>query len=229
MSRRIKLSPEDIKVLEKKRFVNNGFSFDDKEKRKATLFFNEGAYLKMISIVRAMDKEVAWHGVAFRGKGLDEYIVTDILVYPQQVTGASVEMFQEEYDEWIRDNEDDERFYDIRMQGHSHVNMGTSPSSTDLEHQQDIVDMLKSDGFYIFLIWNKKGAHDIRIYDMRENVLFEDNDVDIEIIEDESIGIVSFLSEAKKQIRHWEPKPKKVREYNALGYHKRKWDEYDES
>ena len=42
--------------------------------------------------------------------------------------------------------------------GHSHVNMGTSPSSVDLNHQEEILRMLGDNDFYIFMIWNKSFA-----------------------------------------------------------------------
>ena len=42
------------------------------------------------------------------------------------------------------------------MHGHSHVNMGTSPSATDTKLQEDHLAQLQDNDFYIFLIVNKK-------------------------------------------------------------------------
>lgn len=48
--------------------------------RKATLYFTELAYLKMLTLVREFDKEVAWHGIAKRhDTEEDAYIISDIL------------------------------------------------------------------------------------------------------------------------------------------------------
>ena len=122
--------------------------------RKATVVFTAGAWAKMALLVKEFDKEVAWHGVAHRAadEAVDEYIIEDIVVYPQEVSGTTVEMDTEKYAEWLMQNADDERFNNIHMQGHSHVNMPTSPSSVDLNHQEEILNMLGDDDFYIFMI-----------------------------------------------------------------------------
>ena len=111
---------------------------------KATVYFTGEAWAKMVMLLKEFDKEVAWHGVAHRGEddSRNEYIISDIMVYPQTVTGASVEMDTEKYAMWLMENADDARFDNIHMQGHSHVNMPTSPSSVDLNHQEEILNML---------------------------------------------------------------------------------------
>ena len=100
--------------------------------RRATVYFTEIAWEKMQTLIREFDKEVAWHGIAFRGDDpeKDEYTISDILVYPQEVTSATVTTDQNKYQTWLMDHEDDV-FNNIRMQGHSHVNMSTSPSVVD--------------------------------------------------------------------------------------------------
>jgi hypothetical protein len=221
MSKVIKLTPEHIKEcmtefekdLTSSKWADGKINFSKTIgtiSRKAKIFFTEEAWMKMQALVREFEKEVAWHGVAFRGEDAekDEYIIKDILVYPQKVTGASVEMDTEEYAKWIEENIEDERFFDIRMQGHSHVNMGVSPSSVDLTHQEAILDQLSDNLFYIFMIWNKKGDSNIKIYDLAKNVLFETADIDVEVMDD-GYGLDSFIKEAKGQV--------KDRVYNA-GY-----------
>lgn len=169
--------------------------------RKAELFFTEMAYLKMQTLVREFDKEVAWHGVAYRGDDAtkDAYYITDILVYPQEVTGATVNTDQEKYQTWLFQHDDDV-FNNIRMQGHSHVNMATSPSTVDTSLYERILDQLDDDMFYIFLIWNKRGDKTIKIYDMAKNILFETTDVTVKIQEDGS-GIEKFLKDAKAMVQ----------------------------
>ena len=157
------------------------FSIADK---KATVYFTGEAWTKMVMLLKEFDKEVAWHGVARRGddETKDEYIISDIMVYPQTVTGASVEMDTEKYAVWLMENADDERFDNIHMQGHSHVNMPTSPSSVDLNHQEEILNMLGDEDFYIFMIWNKSFTSTNKVYDLKKNILFEDRDITVKII-----------------------------------------------
>jgi hypothetical protein len=61
---------------------------------KAIVYFTGEAWAKMIMLLKEFNNEVAWHGVARRGddESRNEYIISDIVVYPQTVTGASVEM-----------------------------------------------------------------------------------------------------------------------------------------
>lgn len=169
--------------------------------RKATLYFTEMAYAKMLKLVQGFDKEVAWHGLAKRGddETKDEYVIYDILVYPQEVTGATVNTDQEKYQMWLMEQEDDV-FNNIRMQGHSHVNMGTTPSSVDTSLYERVLDQLEDDMFYIFLIWNKRNEKTIKIYDMAKNILFETSDVAVSVLDD-GTGLEAFMREAKGMVK----------------------------
>lgn len=166
--------------------------------RKATIFFSEIAWLKMQTLVREFDKEVAWHGIAYRGEEPDTFVITDILVYPQEVTGSTVTTDQEKYQTWLMSHDDDV-FNNIRMQGHSHVNMGVTPSGVDDSLYERLLDQLDDDMFYIFMIWNKRKDKTVKIYDLKENVLFETADVTIEILDD-GTGIEKFMAEAKEMV-----------------------------
>lgn len=212
MSKMIKITPQCIEecrrdfeeALKKAKLADGKISFTKTfggGNRKAKLYFYECAWFKMQMLVKEFSKEVAWHGVAKRGDDpeKDEYYISDILVYPQEVTGATVNTDQEKYQLWLM-NHDDEVFNNIRMQGHSHVNMGVTPSGVDLSHQEKILDQLDDDMFYIFMIWNKSGDKNIKIYDLAKNTLFETFDITIEILDDET-GITRFLKTAKEMVK----------------------------
>ena len=172
-------------------------SFDN-IKRDASIYFTETAWLKMTALIKEFSTEVAWHGIAHRDsdESLDNYYITDILVYPQKVTGGAVETDQEEYQTWLY-SLDDEQFNNMRMQGHSHVNMATSPSVVDLAQQSSIIDQMREEDFYIFMIWNKSHSKNIKIYDMKKNILFETEDITI-YVGDEVLGLEKFIEDAKK-------------------------------
>lgn len=158
-------------------------------KRDATVFFTKLAWQKMQALIKDFSKEVAWHGLAYRGEeGKDEYFITDILVYPQEVTGAEVKTDQAEYETWLMTQEDDV-FNNIRMQGHSHVNMATNPSSVDNSLYERLLEQLDDTMFYIFLIYNKKGDKTVKIYDLAKNILFETSDVTVKVLDDESDAV----------------------------------------
>lgn len=173
--------------------------------RRADLIFYEKAWAKMDALVKEFSSEVAWHGIAYRADddGKDRYVVEDIMVYPQMVSGANVETDQVEYQNWLLAYDDD-TFNNIRFQGHSHVNMPVSPSSVDMNFYESIIAGLADDAFYIFMIVNKSGSRHIKIYDMMKNILFDteysNSDVDVYVISDET-GIRSFLADAKEKVR----------------------------
>lgn len=191
------------KVLATNKFSDGKLSFSKSfgtVNRKAHVYFTEIAWMKMTALLREFTKEVAWHATAYRIPGdEDEYLIKDIMVYPQTVTAATVDMDVEEYAQWLQQGimSEDERFDHIRCQMHSHVNMGVSPSGTDIQHQEEILAQLGDDDFYIFMIWNKSLKVYMRIFDMQKNILFETDDCDFAVLE-ESIGLQSFIEAAKK-------------------------------
>lgn len=184
-----------MKLSDGKVSYTKGFVY--KEKEHAKILLTPTAYAKMISVLMAFDSEVAWHGV---GSRLDKktFLISDILVYPQSVTGTTVEMDVEKYSDWLMAN-DDERFDNIIMQGHSHVKMSTSPSSTDCKHQEEILSQLKDNMFYIFMIWNKRLEHTTKIFDLENNVMYEDDEIDYGF-SDEDCDIDEFIDEAKELV-----------------------------
>ena len=210
MSRAIKLGAEDInavmedirKTLESAKLADGKFSFSTtigKSEEKATVTFAPIAWLKMQMLIGDFQSEVGWYGVARRADGEGyAYCIDDILVYPQSVTGAYVDFDEAKVSKWLFDNREDERFSSIRMHGHSHVNMAVSPSTTDKNHYKTILDQLRPDGFYIFMIWNKSGQSYCEIYDMRHNIMFENGDVTMNIDGADNLG--DFLADAKKQV-----------------------------
>lgn len=166
---------------------------------KAVLSFSGLAYAKMITLVSMFDSEVGWHGVCHRtNPDKSEFLISDILVYPQDVTGTTVNTDQAKYETWLYGH-DDEVFNNIRFHGHSHVNMDTKPSGVDIEHQNKLLNMLGDDDFYVFVIWNKKMQYTVRIFDMKLNILYETADVTLKVEDDDS-GIFQIMKAAKDAV-----------------------------
>lgn len=176
------------------------FDFDfAKVEEKAILYFTETAWMKMQYLIAVFGSECAWHGVVERhGEDKSEFIVKDILVYPQQVTGATVTTDQKEYEDWMKALDDD-TFNALKFHGHSHVNMGVTPSSVDNEHQRGIVSQLNDSQFYIFGIFNKSGNRWLKIFDMKRNIAFEKDDIEVKILMDGS-RCFDLMEDADKKI-----------------------------
>lgn len=188
-----------LKMADGKVCYTKAFTYEETD--KVQILFTPEAYTKMITLLMSFDSEVAWHGCGYKDDTSDnfKYVITDILVYPQTVSGATVEMDTEEYAKWLQDNDEDDRFNNIIMQGHSHVNMNTSPSPVDTNHQDEILCQLTQDMFYIFMIWNKKMEHWTKIYDIEANTLYEEKDITYGLL-DEDGKVDTFLADSKKMV-----------------------------
>ena len=159
------------------------------------------AYLKMVRLIMDFTTEVGWHGLCHRDE-IDPttFIIEDVMVYPQNVTGSTITTDEQRQAEWL-DKFPDEQFKQIRFHGHSHVNMGVFSSGTDDDLQRDLVGMLRQpEDFYLFFIMNKRLETFVRLYDNKYGVMFETGDVEIYITDGEN-DIIRFLNESKAQVK----------------------------
>lgn len=184
-----KVKEEFLKMLEKGNFKDNTISFKQKivgnTNEKADVFIEDKAYQKMFALVDHFSTEIAWHCLAKRDdKG--KYTISDVIVYPQKVTGATVNTDQEKYQMWLFELPD-EVFPLVRCQAHSHVNMATSPSGTDTNYYDQIVETLGDEDFFIFMILNKRRDIFCNIYDKKYNVMYESKDITITKTYDDEI------------------------------------------
>ena len=211
-------------ALRTKKFSGNEKSLNvkiPKDDRQAELIFSPAAWTKMLSLVDGFDGEVQWHGTVERLTE-NSFIVTDIIVFPHEVTSATVTSNQEEYNNWINEL-DDNTFNKLRFHGHSHVKMGVSPSATDNEYRKKILNNLGKpsagyDAFYTFLIINKDGKISSEIYDLTNNVVYDTDDTTVSVKLNGSENLSDFLkvahSLAKKPVQ---PKPVNYNNYSKKG------------
>lgn len=174
-----------------------------KDDRVAHLYFSPTAWVKMSALVADFYTEVQWHGLVHRISE-NEFEVYDILVPPHTVSATTVISDQEEYTNWLNDL-DDETFNAMRFHGHSHVNMGVTPSGVDTGYRSDLITQLPrpsedEDVFYIFLILNKSHSWSAEIYDISNNALYSsaDKEIDLAVIFEDYSFLDVFVKEAKK-------------------------------
>lgn len=181
-------------------------SFSKPAKDAVEVNFTLEAYHEMCALIDHFSTEVAWHGLV---KRLDKthFQITKILIYPQKVTGATVNTDQEEYTKWLYALKDEE-FNAVRFQGHSHVNMATNPSGVDMQNQWDMINQLNSTDYYIFMIWNKRREYNVRVIDMADNVIYSGSDVKVTI---GALDMKGFLEEAEALVK----KPAPVYNYGT--------------
>lgn len=158
---------------------------------KCKLEFTQNAVLKMDSLINYYESEVGWHGTV-RKLATGHYLVDDILVYPQLVTAATVKSDPDKYPMWLM-NQPDEVFNNLRLHGHSHVNMGCWPSSTDERDQETVLRQMPNDGFYIFIICNKRNEYWAKVIDRDDKEVYEPEEVDFLI---QGFDTEAFLTDA---------------------------------
>ena len=168
---------------------------------RAKLVFKPEAFAKMQLLIMKCSGEVGWHGLVERNEST--FTVTDILVYPQQVTGATITTDQPEYEKWNMEVPL-VQFTKMRFHGHSHVNMGTTPSGIDISSKKTVLSCLREGQYYIFMIWNKSLEYSVEIYDAKDDYLIYENcDVDVEI---EGIGdMKKYLDDSIAKIKRIYP------------------------
>lgn len=145
-----------------------------------TICITTKAYIKMRLLVDKFDKEIGWYGIVNQMPGLENtYVIEDIVVYPQTVSGATCEQDEDRMFEFemrlTTDQVNHKRFH-----GHSHVNMATSPSGVDENFYQELLSQVTD--FFIITITNKRNEYTTRFYDVANNILY--TDVEIHLIDD---------------------------------------------
>lgn len=186
--RKIKYTEEDLQTVfaEIKRkleanTIDNSVKIDLPDaNKKVCLNFTGLAWLKMRQLVNNCAVEIAWHGLISVNEDRSIFTVRDILVYPQKIAAATVDIDEKQYEIWHQalSNTD---YNSIRMQGHSHVDFSTSPSGRDTNTYTELMQYVKEDGFYIFLINNKKNNIWCRIIDRGGNAIYDTKDIVITI------------------------------------------------
>jgi len=194
------------KAFDGKFKIEQELKYEKNKLPKATIWFTSDAWAKMIALVDTFQKEIAWQGIVSRIQDTtNEWVVSDIIVYKQKVTGAHVDTDVEEFGPWKNywAEKADEEGACINFQGHSHVNMAVSPSGTDMQDQETRMADQKR-GFYIFTIQNKKREANYWIYDFDNNIAYDTADIDVEVI-CANDTLFDFLDDAKQLVQEEKP------------------------
>lgn len=162
--------------------------------KKPVILIEADTYVKMLELVKQSTVECSWHGLVKKSKKKGVYLIYDIIVFPQVNTATTTSTDEKEFAEWQMNLISDPSFpiEDLRMHGHSHVNMNVFSSSVDDKYQKDLLTKVEDGDYYIFIIMNKKMDICTLLYDMDQNILFENNDITLDI-----------LTNNKKPIRNW--------------------------
>lgn len=136
------------------------------------IYISATALTKMRIYVEENNKEVGWLGIATKEK--NEILFEDVLLFPQEVHSTTTEISPEglaEFGEKLLQSPDGiEVWNNIRIWGHSHVNMTVSPSGQD-DNQMKVFSN-HGHSWFIRLIANKKGDMRFDVYDYENGIIF---------------------------------------------------------
>ena len=170
--------------------IKKEFSKVPENINKPILNVTAETYVKMLELVNQATGECSWHGLVDRQEynNTTEYTIYDILVFPQINSGIATTTDEDEFAEWQTKLIMDPDFpiENLRMHGHSHVNMNVFSSGVDDKYQEDLLAKVDDEDYYIFLIMNKKMEICMFIYDFTQQVMFDTDDIDFRIINSET-------------------------------------------
>lgn len=226
---------ETTKTLDKMQYLTditfNAKEYLNKTIKKPTIVISADLIYKMLTLVDESPTEISWHGFVHRNAEKQIYHIYDITLFPQINSACATNTDQTKYTEWLQKyiTDPNSNFEDLRMHGHSHVNMDVFSSNVDDTYQQDLLKNCPENDYYIFFIMNKKHENCILLYDFTQQILFETDDITIEIISSDKKPIRNW---AKKNIEEYCTTPEYYQPYgnntkinNKLNFtkYKRKW------
>lgn len=168
----------------------------DKQLVEPTVYITTEANAKMRMLVDKTASELGWYGIVTKCPGLPStYVIEDIIVYPQTVTGVTCEQDEDKMFEFEM-SLTTEQVNHKRFQGHSHVNMGVTPSGVDEQFYQDLLKHVTD--YFIITVTNKAGNYHTRFYDIENNILYKD--VEIKILTEAGTALEDWYEEAKDNL-----------------------------
>jgi hypothetical protein len=166
----------------------------------------------MKGYVEHCDNEIAWLGLV--EKNGTTYTIVDVDLIQQDVSSATAEIHEkglQEYAERFINKGDYETLSKIRLWGHSHVNMDTTPSSTD---EETFAEYGENCEYFIRIIANKKGKLTVDFVDMIEDLRFDNVPWEVEY-PDDIVDLLNRIDETKGLLSRLE---KKLTEYQEAMY-----------
>lgn len=140
------------------------------------LFIKAEAKAKMEMYCDLSDGEIGW--LAFVEKvGNSGYLITDCVLLKQEVNGTTTEIDPSALIEFWNETPVEEQCK-IKCWGHSHVNMGVTPSGQDDSQMEYFKD---GNPWFIRLITNKKREYHIDIFDYEHGVKVHMDQSDLQV------------------------------------------------
>lgn len=165
------------------------------------------AMQKMFTYTDECPQEIGWLGTAYRDGNV--FTIDDVFLFKQEVSAVTTEITPEGLEEFatelLAEENGMEIWNNMKVWGHSHVNMAISPSSQDDKQMQEFQGV--GHDWFIRLICNKKGELAVDVYDYEAGLVFKNVPWERVLSEEEeaylhqTIELRKQLEEAIKQIQ----------------------------
>lgn len=138
-----------------------------------TIIISKDALAKMQLYCDLCDTEIGWLGTAFFDNKSTIY-VEDVFLFKQDVHHTTTEITPEGLEEFAAELLQQENglslWNNLRLWGHSHVNMSTNPSSQDNEQMETFAE--GGHDWFLRIIANKKGDITIDLYNYTQGIVY---------------------------------------------------------
>lgn len=141
-----------------------------KERKRPEILFTNEVLLKYRTIVNEVSTEIGWLSLVREVTPKEKYIVYDVIVPKQEVTGVTTELDEDDLTR-IGCSMPQDKFEDVRCWCHSHVNMAVNPSGTD---EQTFEQFYQHCPYFIRVICNKKNEMRVDFVDTEEEYRYDE-------------------------------------------------------
>lgn len=149
------------------------------------------------------DGEIGWLAFVEKFEGVG-FLITDCVLLEQEVHSTTTEISPEGLLKFWNDTPIDKQCK-IKMWGHSHVNMSTTPSGQDNDQMEYFKD---GNPWFIRLITNKKREYHIDIYDYANGIKVHMDQADLKDYNPHANDLKKAIEEEiKEKVKKKEYKP----------------------
>lgn len=177
-----------------------------------TITISPDALIKMQLFVENCTDEVGWLGTAYKNEKENNIYINDVFLFDQEVHSTTTEITPEGLssfaEEILQEENGMEIWNNLKVWGHSHVNMSVSPSGQDDNQMSTFAD--GGHDWFIRIIANKKGDMRVDLYNYTLGVIYNELPW-FENISDEELEIEKQIAILRKYLE--EIKGKRIKIY----------------
>lgn len=145
------------------------------------IVISQDAMAKLAQYTTAKSIEITLFGIVEK-KEDEVYYISDFVIPPQDSNSAAfVTTNDEAYSKWLNEMDRETR-QKLRLHYHTHPNMGVTPSGTDQSTIREKVENISN--FYIRIIGNKDLKFHIDLFDLENEMLYEEMSMYMRISDD---------------------------------------------